>query len=74
VDNPDGGMRQEKKMIQQDKVYKETSSSFAGSKRGNEGSHCTTAETSRFRRDNTRQQRERGGRGQEARSKGKSDT
>jgi hypothetical protein len=73
VDNSVGGMRQEEEMIQQDKVYRETSSSFVGSKRGKERSHSTTAETSRFRRDDTRQQRERGGRGQVARSKGKSD-
>jgi hypothetical protein len=56
MDNPDSGLRQKEKMIQQDRVgrnevYRETSLSFASSKQGKQGSHCTTAETSRFMRD-----------------------
>jgi hypothetical protein len=73
VDNPDGEMKQEQEMIQQGNDYREMSPRFAGSERGKEGSHCTTAEIPKSRRDDIRQQRERGGRGEAAGSKEKSD-
>jgi hypothetical protein len=72
VDNPDGDKRQEEEMIQQGIDYREMSLRFANSERGQEGSHCTT-EIPKSRREDIRQQCERGGRGEATGSKEKSD-
>jgi hypothetical protein len=72
MDNPDGDKRQEEETIQQGIDYRETSSRFADSEQGKEGSHCTT-EIPKSRREDIGQQCERGGRGEVTGSKEKSD-